>query len=104
MIDISKLRAMNGLHQIAITEHARVRLFERDITVDDVVRCIACGEIVEQYEEDEPLPSCLILGLSIKNRYMHVVVSMDEEYIYLITAYYPDIARWELDFKTRKGK
>jgi hypothetical protein len=27
---------------------------------------------------------------------------MDEEYIYLITAYYPDDTRWEIDLKTRK--
>lgn len=32
-----------------------------------------------------------------------IVLSNDEEYIYLITAYYPDLEQWEDDFKTRKG-
>lgn len=104
MIDISELRSMNRLEKIAITEHARLRLFERGITVSDVMMCIDGGEIIEQYENDSPLQSCLILGLSIESRYIHVVVSKDEEFIYLITAYYPDINRWELDFKTRRER
>jgi hypothetical protein len=28
---------------------------------------------------------------------------MDENFIYLITAYYPDIELWENNFKTRRG-
>jgi hypothetical protein len=34
--------------------------------------------------------------------YILLLVRMDEEYIYLITAYYPDDTRWEIDLKTRK--
>lgn len=33
---------------------------------------------------------------------MHMVVSRDGEYLYLITAYYPDLDIWESDFKTRR--
>ena len=40
----------------------------------------------------------------MKGDYIHIVVSHDEEYIYLITAYYPDPKQWEDDFKTRKGR
>ena len=60
------------------------------------------GEIIEQYPDDFPFPSCLILGISVKNEYIHVVVSMNEEKIYLITAYIPTSDKWEADFKTRK--
>jgi hypothetical protein len=38
----------------------------------------------------------------MKNAGLHIVVSKDEEFIYLITAYHPDDARWEADLKTRK--
>ncbi|MDD6482165.1 MAG: DUF4258 domain-containing protein [Lachnospiraceae bacterium] len=75
---------------------------ERNITIEDVIKCITSGEIIKQYQNDKPFPSCLILGVSIKNKYMHVVVSMNESYIHLITAYYPDAEQWEADFKTRK--
>lgn len=102
MIDIETLRKANRPETIAITEHARTRLIERAITVNDVVNCIATGEIIKQYEDDKPFPSCLILGMAVNNKYIHVVVSYDGEYIHLITAYYPNVEQWEPDFKTRK--
>lgn len=104
MINIEELRKSNRPEQIIITEHARLRLIERSITVDDIVTCIDKGEIIRQYEDDKPFPSCLILGILLNGRYIHVVVSYDRPYIYLITAYYPDISQWEPDFKTRKEK
>lgn len=104
MIDIKILQAMNKLENIAITKHAKERLAERNISVLDIVNGINTGEIIKQYEDDKPLPSYLILGFSVKNNYIHIVVSHDEEYIYLITAYYPNTEQWENDFKTRKGR
>lgn len=102
MIDIELLRKLNKPEQIAITEHARQRLIERGIAVNDIIRCIAEGEIIKQYEDDKPFPSCLILGMAVNDCYIHVVVSHDDEFIYLITAYYPDTQVWESDFKTRR--
>lgn len=101
-MQIEQLRAMNKAEQIAITEHARRRLVERSISVNDIIRCIDTGEIIQKYEDDKPFPSCLILGADIDGEYLHVVVSHDDEWIYLITAYHPDPNVWESDFKTRK--
>lgn len=102
MISIEDLRRLNIAEKYAVTEHARIRLFERGITLDDVICCVANGEIIEQYEDDKPLPSCLVLGMVIKGKYIHIVVSHDDEFIYLITAYYPDEQQWSNDFKTRR--
>lgn len=104
MVDIRALQAMNRPEQIAVTEHARQRLAERGITIADIIHCIASGEIIQQYENDKPFPSCLLLGMAVEDRYLHVVVSHDAEFIYLITAYYPDKEAWESDFKTRKER
>lgn len=103
-MDIEELRTLNKPEHIAITEHARRRLVERGILVSDIIRCIDTGEIIKQYEDDRPLPSCLILGAAIDEEYIHVVVSHDSEWIYLITAYHPDPDVWEPDFKTRKER
>ncbi len=102
MIDIETLRQMNIPKKIALTKHAKQRLEEREIKIADVVNGIKTGEIIRQYEDDKPLPSCLILGISVKDRYIHIVVSHDDNFIYLITAYYPTSEHWENDFKTRK--
>lgn len=104
MIDIKQLRTLNTAEHIAITEHARRRLVERSIFVDDIIRCIDTGEIIKQYEGDKPFPSCLILGAAVDGEYIHVVVSHDSEWIYLITAYHPNADVWEPDLKTRKER
>ena len=43
-----------------LSEELRERLF----TIDDIVNGINTGEVIKQYEDDKPLPSCLVLGLS----------------------------------------
>ena len=102
MITIEALRRLNNAKRYAITEHARIRLSERGITLDDIIKCVADGEIIEQYQNDKPLPSCLVLGAELSGKYIHAVVSHDDEFIYLITAYYPDNRQWNSDFKTRR--
>ena len=102
MIDITELRKLNTLERIVVTEHARTKLQSRGISIYDVQKTIQEGEIIRQYEYDKPFPSCLILGLSMQGRTLHVVVSHDTDFIYLITAYYPSITIWENDFKTKK--
>ena len=102
MITIEQLRKLNRLENIAITEHARLRLYERQITVDDIINGIETGEIIKQYEDDKPYPSCLILGFSVNSKHIHIVVSCDTDFIYLITAYFPNPDIWKNDFKSRK--
>lgn len=102
MILLENLRKLNKAEHYAITEHARIRLVEREITIDDIISGVANGEIIEQYENDKPLPSCLILGFALNEKYIHIVVSHDDEFIYLITAYFPDEQQWTNDFKTRR--
>lgn len=104
MITINELRTLNKPENIAVTEHARIRLYERHLCIDDIVNGINTGEIIKQYPEDKPLPSCLVLGYSVKLESIHIVVSCDTDFIYLITAYFPDPDMWENDLRTRKGR
>jgi len=87
---------------IIITEHARERMKERNIRYDDIISSIMCGEIIEQYEDDKPYPSCLILGCESINP-LHIVLSFDAGAIWVITAYVPTPEKWNLGFKTRKA-
>lgn len=103
-MNMEEYRAINSLDKIAVTKHARIRLEERGIRMDDIVRAIGNGEIIKEYADDKPLPSCLILGKSVEDKPLHLVISRDEEFIYLITAYFPDSKQWEDDFKTRKER
>lgn len=102
MYTIEDFRKINKSENIVISLHGQLRLNERNITVDDVMNAIDNGEIIEQYPDDFPFPSCLILGLSINDVYIHIVVSMNDDKIYLITAYVPNTDKWEADLKNRK--
>ncbi len=84
-------------------DHAAKRLKERNIKTVDVENCIATGEIIEQYPTDYPAPSCLILGLAVNNQYLHVVCSIHQEMLCIITSYFPNLNEWENDYKTRKA-
>ena len=59
-------------------------------------------EIIEDYPDDFPHPSCLIFGYTVEKRVIHVVVSKDEDNIGIITAYIPNLQKFEADLKTRK--
>ena len=60
------------------------------------------GEIIEQYPDDYPFPSCLIFGYSVDNRIIHVVMSDEGTGSRTITVYFPDPEKWESDYRTRK--
>ena len=85
-----------------VSLQAGIRLEQRRIFLKDVIACIMNGEIIEQYPDDYPYPSCLILGMSIEDKYLHVVIGNHESDLFLITAYFPSFDKWESDFKTRK--
>lgn len=89
---------------IIMTAHVIKRCKERKINSDDIINVILNGEIIRQYEDDEPFPSCLLLGMSVHGRYLHVVVASDNINLHIITAYYPNLEEWESDFKTRKRR
>lgn len=78
-------------------------MFERRISVEDVLRTLDTGEAIEDYPSDMPLPSRLLLGWS-GPRPLHVVAAHDPETgdRIIITAYEPDTDRWAPDFRKRK--
>ena len=84
------------------TTHCLARMGERDIQRDDVRNCIMNGEIIEDYPDDFPHPSCLIFGMTLENKILHVVAGTDGIYLYIITAYYPTADKFEPDMKTRR--
>ncbi|HXK27603.1 MAG TPA: DUF4258 domain-containing protein [Candidatus Binatia bacterium] len=74
------------------------------IRVDEVLEALDAGEIIEEYPDDQPYPSCLILGRTRAARLLHIVCApvLTEQRLIVITIYQPDPARWEADFKRRK--
>jgi len=102
-LQIQDLRKICADDSIIMTAHVIKRCKERDIEADSIINVIMHGEIIKQYEDDKPFPSCLLLGMAVNDRYLHVVVASDNINLYIVTAYYPSVDEWEPDFKPERG-
>ena len=103
-IEIQDLRMLCNDDAVRWTDHILKRLMQRGITQDDVLQAIRTGEIIDQYPDDYPFPSCLILGLSVDGKSLHVVCGLGLDEIYMITAYYPNPGEWDNEFRKKVAK
>lgn len=78
-------------------------MIERAITPEAVERIIASGELVADYPDDRPYPSCLILGFD-QGRPIHVVLARDAVtgVCLVVTVYPPDPTLWDPTFMRRR--
>lgn len=72
-MEIADLQKLCEDGAIRWTLHALERLLKRGISQDDVTQAISSGEIIEQYPDDYPYPSCLLLGTTNAGEALHVV-------------------------------
>ena len=102
LLNIENIRNCIINRNVVWTRHCLNRINQRDILVLDVKEAIKNGKIIEYYYEDYPYPSCLIIGQNKYNKIIHVVCGMNNNVVYMITAYYPDNEEWKEDMKTRR--
>ena len=83
--------------------HAIQRMFQRGLSEGDVRLVLESGDVIQEYPDDQPYPSRLVLGWS-GSRPIHVVVSenQDDHEVVVITVYEPSPSHWEPDYRTRK--
>ena len=103
-MDLELCRRLCLESKIIWTQHCLERMQERDISRADVKNGIQTGEVIENYPDDYPNPSCLVFGYTVNGRILHIVVGCDMINIYIITAYYPDTNKFENDLKTRRKR
>ena len=103
-MEITDLQKLCENGSIRWTGHILKRLMQRGIFQTSVVQAIRSGEIIEQYPDDYPYPSCLLLGTTEAGEALHIVCGIGEGKVWLITAYHPDPDEWESDLKTRRVK
>ena len=105
LIDLIKQAAEE--EKVDFSIHAEYEMLNDEygiIKTDEVLEVIQNGNIVEEYPETFPLPSCLINGKTNKGKPLHIVVAYDEEdeSLQIITVYRPNPNLWKQDFKVRK--
>ena len=88
-----KLKHFLAEDAFIVSNHARSRMFQRNISTENIQDVILQGQIIEEYPEDEPCPSALIFAYS-EGRPLHVVVAECEDHIRIITVYIPENNKW----------
>jgi hypothetical protein len=75
----------------------------RNISRKDRLEIVFSGEVIESYPDDSPYPSFLLYGC-VNVRPLHVVLAHAEKLhvVYIVTAYEPDRAKWEDNYRRRK--
>lgn len=83
--------------------HAVKRMFQRGIDENEVKDIVEQGETIEEYPDDLPFPSRLVLGWS-GQRPIHVVAADNHESseTIVVTVYEPGPDQWDEEFKRRK--
>src|SRR5665647_1016626 len=76
-----------------ISNHARVRMFQRNISTENIKEVIFLGQIIEDYPENDPCPSALFFGY-FEGSPCHFVVAECEDHIRIIMVYIPENNKW----------
>jgi hypothetical protein len=102
-MELDALKVTVKQNRIVWRKHSLQRMFERDISRDEVKTVLIYGDIIKEYPDDTPFPSILIHKM-VNERPLHVVASYNntKKLVYIITAYEPSGNYFEDDYKRRK--
>ena len=91
--------------RIRITDHADEEAQADRLSFNEIFVSVFQGEIIKNYPDDKPYPSCLIYGNTFSRDPVHSVWAYNQEnqWAVLITVYRPDPQRW-INWRTRRPK
>ena len=102
MAIIDDIREKMASDQFEFSQHAVDQSIVRHISVQELREAIAVGEVIEDYPDDKYGPSCLVFGVTLVSRPLHIQCSYPSRpLVKIITLYEPDPQRW-VDFKVRR--
>jgi len=91
--------------RIKITNHADEEAEADQLVFDEVYYSVFQGEIIENYQNDKPYPSCLVYGKTFGGDPVHSVWAFNDknQWTVLITVYRPDPDLW-IDWRVRRKR
>jgi hypothetical protein len=104
-MDIKKLCIAVKARKVEWKRHVLERMIECGINRSQVITVLEKGEVIENYADDYPLPSALMLGF-VGGVPLHVVVALDSDAptAYIITVYEPRADIFGRDYRVRNKK
>lgn len=98
----SKILGLIREENFIISNHARMRMIEKNLTTDQLKILINKDEIIEDYPDDFPCHSSLLLSNLNLNPY-HIVIGICDDHIRIVTMYIPSRKKW-INSKIRIGE
>ena len=89
--------------KVLITDHADEEAENDHLAFQEIADSVMKGETIEDYPDDHPYPSYLILGFTQEGSPIHSVWAYNSVsgWAVLVTVYRPDPDRW-VDWRKRK--
>ena len=83
-------------NRIIVSSHAKEEADQDNLTIEPILLSVIQGEIIENYPDDKPYPSCLIYGNNQQQEPIHSVWAYNQEngWAVLITVYRPEPQKW----------
>lgn len=95
-LDLKHVQDLVLQDKFIISDHARTRMFQRNVSTDELIEVVNNSTIIEEYPEDKPCSSVLLLGF-VNSEACHVVVADCIDHVRIITVYYPAKDKWVED-------
>lgn len=76
---INIVKDFPSLSRIRFKKHALIRIVERNISISEIEEVLKECKIVMEYPEDKPLMSCLVSGITSRNKPLHLVIAVDKK-------------------------
>jgi hypothetical protein len=102
MAIIEEIRLKFSQEKYEFSKHAVDQTILREITLKEIREAMNKSEVIEDYPDDKYGSSCLVFGLTKKNRPIHIQCSYPtRSIIKVVTVYEPDPEQW-IEFKKRR--
>lgn len=103
MIQLADIIGAIQRDNVRISDHADEEAVADRLKLDDIYVSVEHGEIIKQYPDDKPYPSCLVLGKTNTGEPVHSVWAYNgsTRWTVLVTVYRPDPALW-IDWRERR--
>jgi hypothetical protein len=102
-VELADIKEAIEAVRVRITDHAYEEANADRLKFDEIYFSAMHGVVIEEYMDDSPYPSVLILGQTFGGDPVHSVWAFNEKksWAVMITVYRPDPNRW-IDCKVRK--